>query len=152
MESCCSNPLHVLLNLWLYLYISTPTWPCSRPKGHYLGGGLASLSFFIALLCWSFPTMSVLLAILLSCVIEFVSAQSRFVFGPFYGWRYPDVKSYIARAETTLCPGKTPIPEMQRASMWMGMETENTNSTRRPDLIQAIIVSDPDLYRRYVHS
>lgn len=93
-----------------------------------------------------------IIAILLSCLLGYVSAQSRFVFGPFYGWRYPDVKSYIARAETTLCPGNTPSPEMQRASMWMGMEAQNTNSTQKRDLIQAIIVSDPDLYRRLVAS
>jgi hypothetical protein len=93
--------------------------------------------------------MSLLIAVLLSCLVPIVLAQSRFVFGPFYGWRYPEVKSYITLAETTLCPGNTPYPEAQRASMWMGMEAKSPKSGRR-ELIQAIIVSDPYLYRRFI--
>ncbi len=74
--------------------------------------------------------------------------QSRFVFGPMYGWRYPLVQSYIEFAETTLCPGRTPSPEIPRASLWLGMEVPNDRSQLKTDLIQAIVVSDPGIYRR----
>jgi hypothetical protein len=86
----------------------------------------------------------------LALLLPLITAQTRFVFGPVYGWRFPDVKSYITMAETTICPGKPPSPEVQRASMWMGMECKNDRTGRGRDLIQAIIVSDPGLYRRYV--
>jgi hypothetical protein len=74
--------------------------------------------------------------------------QSRYVFGPMYGWRYPLVQSHIEFAETTLCPGSTPSPEIPRASLWLGMEVPNDRSQLKTDLIQAIVVSDPGVYRR----
>jgi hypothetical protein len=78
-------------------------------------------------------------------------SQSRFVFGPMYGWRYPLVQSHIEFAETTLCPGKTPSPEIPRASLWLGMEVPNDRSQLKTDLIQGIVVSDPGVYRRSVN-
>jgi hypothetical protein len=66
-----------------------------------------------------------------------------------YGWRYPLVQSHIEFAETTLCPGRAPSPEIPRASLWLGMEVPNDRSQLKTDLIQAIVVSDPGVYRRY---
>jgi hypothetical protein len=85
----------------------------------------------------------------LAVVVMAAPRQSRFVFGPMYGWRYPLVQSHIEFAETTLCPGKTPSPEIPRASLWLGMEVPNERSQLKTDLIQGIVVSDPGVYRRY---
>jgi hypothetical protein len=58
------------------------------------------------------------------------------------------VQSHIEFAETTLCPGKPPSPEIARASLWLGMEVPNDRSQLKTDLIQAIVVSDPGVYRK----
>ena len=62
------------------------------------------------------------------------------------------MQSHIEFAETTLCPGRTPSPEIPRASLWLGMEVPNDRSSLKTDLIQAIVVSDPGVYRRYAKS
>lgn len=94
--------------------------------------------------------MSLLYISLVTFAVAAVAApnQSRFVFGPMYGWRYPLVQSHIEFAETTLCPGKPPSPEIARASLWLGMEAPNNRSQLKTDLIQAIVVSDPGVYRK----
>jgi hypothetical protein len=103
---------------------------------------------------WPIKTKEVMSLLYISILTFIVAAvatpnQSRFVFGPMYGWRYPLVQSHIEFAETTLCPGKPPSPEITRASMWLGMEAPNNRGPQKTDLIQAIIVSDPGLFRRY---
>jgi hypothetical protein len=102
--------------------------------------------------------MKQIMSLLYISILGFAAAalaapsQSRFVFGPMYGWRYPLVQSHIDFAETTLCPGRTPSPEIPRASLWLGMEVPNDRSSLKTDLIQAIVVSDPGVYRRYATS
>lgn len=70
-------------------------------------------------------------SLLLATLAGNVAAQYSIRFGPYYS--LGATTSYIAEAETTLHPGKTPDPQQDRMVLWPGMGTSNGQ------LVQSIV-------------
>jgi hypothetical protein len=81
--------------------------------------------------------ISISLLLSLASLWSLILAQggNYYRFGPAFS--LGPTQSYIVYAETTLYPGKTPQPQLDRLALWAGMGTDAKPS----NLIQAIIVS-----------
>ena len=78
----------------------------------------------------------------ISALATSISAQSNIRFGPYYS--LGNTKSSITEATTTLYPGQTQDPQLDRLALWAGMATDTGSGADSGDLIQAIILSSND--------